>query len=207
MPLPLLALAGISAAPQLLKLGQGILQGQKAKKVKVEDTQPAASKENLALLRGSANAQMPGYGLMEGQLAQNQAAVAGQALRAGGSSSDIMASIGAADARRQQGLANLNVQNQQYQAQGRRALSAGLLQQAAYQKADQDTASRTRAALKQASATNVFGAVDGLANTGAYFGSTAGQNQVNGVGGFNLLGGSGAYDSNPNTRALMRGYA
>lgn len=182
MPLPLLALAAATAVPQILKGINGISQLNKAKKVKVQDTTTPFERENMAMLRQDATSQFaPGYGLQRDQLAQGQAGVLSGALRAGGSGSDILSALSRSDAQRQQGMAALNVQNQQFQQQGRRALSAGLMQQAQRRLGDVNNANRERAALTQAGNQNIFSALEGVANTATYFGSKAGQNALNGV--------------------------
>lgn len=204
MPLPLLALAAATAVPQILKGINGVSQLRKANKVKVIDTTTPFERENMAMLRQDAGSQlMPGYGLATDQLAQNQSNVLAGATRAGGSSSDILGALARSDAQRQSGLANLNVQNQQFQQAGRRALSMGLMQQSQRFRGDVETASRTKAALKQAGNQNLFSAVEGLANTSVYFGSKAGQDAVNGVNRSPLMNGN--YYDNPLSRASQFG--
>ena len=135
MPLPLLALGAISALPSLFKASQGLSQLNKANKVKLQDNVPAAFKEQMGLLRQEAGGMMPGYGQMSNQLAQGQAATSAAITRTGASPAAVTAALAGADARRQQGVMQLGLQNQQYGQQARRNLGTGLLQLANYQKA------------------------------------------------------------------------
>jgi hypothetical protein len=182
MPIPLLALGAISALPGLFKAGNGISQLNKANKVTLQNTVPSAFMENLGMLRqDAATGTMPGFGMYANQLAQNQAATTAAIGRVASSPSAALSALGGADARRQQGMAGLNAQGQQYQQQARRALGTGLLQLGQYQKADQDTYSRTKAGFRQAGNVNLFGGISDLATNAAYFGSGAGQAAINGT--------------------------
>lgn len=169
MPLPFIALAqlGLAAAPSIYKGISGLFQSNAV--VKKRDTTPAAFTESLDLARQAANSnRMPGQGAAENRIAQQTASVNAGALRAGGSSSDVLAALAGSDAQAQQSLAALSDRSEAYRQQQQGVLRQGLAQQAAYQKADQDNADREQGALKEAGQRNIYGAVDGLSQLGVY---------------------------------------
>jgi hypothetical protein len=160
-----LALGGVQAIPQVLA---AIKQKKLANRLKVQDTQPAAFKEQLAGLRLGANtARLPGMGAAEDKLAQNFAAGAGAAVRGGGSSADVLAGINALSLNRQAGQSQLTTQGVQSQDAAKQHLNSGLSQQAAYQSKDLADFSRNKAALIQSSNQNLQNALGTIAGAGA----------------------------------------
>jgi len=165
MPLPLLLAA--AAAPSIYKGLAGLFQLNQD--VKKRDSTPDAFKESLALARQAANTnRLPGEGQQVDRIAQGTAAVQAGALRAGGSSSDVLASLAAADAQQSRSLSELGVRSEAYHQQQQGQLRQGLAQQAQYQQNDQQNFEREKAALQEGGKRNVFGAIDGLSQVGAY---------------------------------------
>ena len=167
MPLPFLLTLAAAAAPSVYKGIAGL--NQRDKKVEQRDTTPEAFKESLALTRQqAASNRMPGQAEAENRILQGTAAVNAGALRAGGSSSDVLASLAASDAQQKQALSGLTTQATAYQQHQQSALHQMLLKQASYQKADQQAADLERGALKEASERNIFSGVDGLSQVAVY---------------------------------------
>lgn len=100
------------------------------------------------------------------------------ALRAGGSSSDVLAALGASDAQQKLALSDLTTQGEGYRQQQQGALKQGLQQQAAYQQRDQQEYDRERGALTESGQRNIFGAVDGLSQVASYALGKAGGESV-----------------------------
>lgn len=166
MPIPFL-LAAAAAAPSIYKGLKGLAQADQT--VTTRDTTPAAFKESLALTRQAANTnRLPGEGVQENRIAQGTAAVNAGALRAGASSSDVLASLAASDAQQKQALAELGARGEAYHQQQQGVLRQQLGVQAAYQQHDLDNATREQAALRQAGQQNMFGALEGLSQVAAY---------------------------------------
>ncbi|GAC1596722.1 MAG: hypothetical protein NVS3B25_21240 [Hymenobacter sp.] len=152
-----------SAAP---KFFAAYKQNKQADELTKQDTTPAAFKEQMALDRQAANtARLPNQSQQEDRLAQVQAGAVQNARLGAASSSDFLASAGAADARRPQGEQQLGVQGLQYQDGMKKQLRADNTQQAAYQQHDLDTYNRTKAALTQGAAQNFD---NGLGTLGSY---------------------------------------
>lgn len=132
------------------------------------DTTTPAEREQLALARQSAAAQLPGLGQYQARLAQTQnAAVQNAALGAGGAS-DFLAANAAADRVRQNGEQQLAVQGQQYHGQATRQLGATLSAYAQHQRADTERAAQENAQLKGAALQNLSGALSDGASVAAY---------------------------------------
>lgn len=167
MPLPLIPLA-IGAAQALPKLWQAFTQNSAIDNVKLQDSRPESFKEKLAMSRQAANtARLPGQSYQENRLAQGQAGAVQNARLGAASSSDFLASAGAADARRQQGEQQLGIQGLQYQDQSKQRLGQALDQDAAYRTADLNNYNREKAALTQGAAENLNNAVGGAAGYAA----------------------------------------
>lgn len=184
MPLPLAALAAISAAPGILRAIKGFSQLNAAKKVKQQDTTPQAVKEDVAMLRNAAStARLPGQDAAETQLAASQSNTLAAATRVGTSPSSVLGALVRSDLNRQRGLLDLAGRSAAYQDGQRRNLQGGLLRLAGYQDRDKQTYNKTVGAYKQAGWTNIAGAASDLATNAVYFGSKAGQEELNGEGG------------------------
>ena len=165
-PLSIASLA-LSVAPGLFKGITGLFQ--RGETVQRTDSTPAAFTEALAQRRQAANsALMPGYGQRLNALAQGQAGSVQNARLGAASSSDFLASAGAADARMAQGQQQLGVQNAQYHDQAMRALDQGLQKQAEYQATDNNRYNMATAALKGNGLSNIFGGLSDAASAGVY---------------------------------------
>ena len=161
-----LAIGAFTAVP---KVAAAIKQDEAARKLKLQDTTPAAFREKAALDRqAAASGVMPGQVGAQTRLAGIQAGALNAARMGAGSSSDFLAAAGAADARRQAGEQQLGTQAAQYGIRAQQQVGADLTQQAAYQKNDLDTYNKTKAALVQGSAENLNNAVEGAASYAAY---------------------------------------
>lgn len=214
MPFPLLLPLAIGAAQAIPKFLAAAKQKKQANRLTLQDTTPGASKEQLAGLRLGANtARLPGMGAAENKLAQNFAAGAGAATRAGGSSADVLASINALSLNRQAGQNQLTTQGLNYQDVAKQRLNVGLGQQAGYQRADQEKFERSKAALIQSSNQNLMNGIDGIAGFAAMgvngmMGGTPAP-ALNGLDALNYGGGyvpqSGVGLSNYTTRRKQRG--
>lgn len=168
MPLPLLALA---AAPAIAK---GLLGAyQLTQHVNRTDTTTPAEREQLALARQSAAAQLPGLGQYQARLAQAQNATVQNAALGSGGASDFLAANAAADRVRQNGEQQLVAQGQQYHDQATRQLGATLAAYGRHQQADTDRATQANAQLKGAALQNLSGALSDGASVAAYGASRA----------------------------------
>jgi hypothetical protein len=186
--LPLLLAA--AAVPSIYKGIQGIAQGIQADHLKVRDTTPQAFRESLGLSRQAATAGLPGEGQQLNRLNAGTNNVLAAGARAGTSSSSILGLLGNADQTRARGLNELGARSDAYHQQQQRGLQGMLQQQAAYQTADRQEYDRNKAALKEASERNIFGALEGGSQVAAYGlnGGAAGA-QPTAAGGSNILGG------------------
>lgn len=168
MPLPLLPLLA-TAAPGLWQGISGIIQGSKANKVRLQDTRPDSLKEEVAIRRQAANsALMPGQKAAESNIRQNAANSAAALAQAGTGSSGILAGLSRLNQNTNQATQQLATQAAGYQDQARNQLVGSLRQDAVYRTADQNAFNREKAALKQASAANLFGGLSTLGSVGAY---------------------------------------
>lgn len=162
------ALAAIGAAQALPKVIASISQGAKARRVRLQDTTPAAFTEKLQMDRQAAGtARLPGLGAQQTRLGAVQAGALQGARLGAASGSDFLAAAGAADARRQQGEMQLGTMGLQYMDKSRQQLGASLQQQAAYQQHDLDNFNREKAALTQAEAENANAAIGTAASYAA----------------------------------------
>jgi len=184
-----LGLGALSAIPSVIS---GISQRSQANNLKLQNTETAAEREALAMSRQAAStARLPNQGYQEGRLAQVQAGAVQNARLGAASSSDFLASAGAASARRQAGEQQLGIQGQAYNDKAKGQLRQDLATQSRRQQHDLDTYNQTKAALLQGSATNLNNAVQtGVAygaqayNMGAGKGTTpTPENSTGGVGG------------------------
>jgi hypothetical protein len=170
MPLGLedLALPGLGLVTAIPKVIASVTQGAAARKLKLQNTQPAAFTEKMQLDRQAAStARLPGIDGQQTRLGQVQAGALQNARLGAASGSDFLATAGAADARRQQGEVQLGAMGLNYQDKSRQQLGVDLTQQAAYQQRDLDNYNRTKAALTQSSAENANNAISGLASYAA----------------------------------------
>jgi hypothetical protein len=162
-----LALGGLSAIPSVIA---GFQQRNAANNLKLQDTTTAAEREQLAMSRqAAATGRMPGQGAAENRLGMIQAGAVQNARLGAASSSDFLASAGAADARRMQGEQQLATQGMQYQDRSKMQLRQDLTTQSQRQQRDLDTYNQQKAALLQGSATNLNNAVQ----TGVAYGAQA----------------------------------
>ena len=166
MPFPAL-LAALAAAPSIYKGLTGLFQSNK--KVEERPYVPPAFSDSLAQTRQAANStRLPGEGQQLDRIAQGTAAVNAGAVRAGGSSADVLAALGASDARRQQALGELGARGDAYRQQQQGVLRQQENQLGAYQLAGHQAAEREQAALTESGQRNIFGALDGLSQVATY---------------------------------------
>jgi hypothetical protein len=177
MPLPLLALA---AAPAIAKAGLGLYQ--MTQKVRRQDTITPAEREQLAMARLAATAQLPGLGQYQGRLAQTQnAALQSAALGAGGAS-DFLGAASAADRVRQNGEQALMTQGVQYHQRAQGQLGSVLSAYGAHQRADTAQAAQANAQLKSAALNNINNALTEGASVATYGALQAGAGAGTGIG-------------------------
>ncbi|GAA4391894.1 hypothetical protein [Hymenobacter koreensis] len=176
MPLPALAVPlAIGAVQAIPKVAAAITQKRQANRLQLQDSTPAAFREQMGNLRQAANsAQMPGMAAAENRLNQNLASGLAQASRAGTSSSQVLGTLAALDQNRQQGQQQLATQGLQYQDTARQRLNQGLTTQANYQMRDLDQFNKSKAALIQSSNQNLMNGIDGLASAAATAYATTG---------------------------------
>jgi Spy/CpxP family protein refolding chaperone len=161
----ILTLGAVTALPKVIA---SVSQGQKAKNTKLQNSQPAAFLEKMALDRqAAATARLPGMSGQQTRLGQVQSGALQNARLGAASGSDFLGAASAGDSKRQAGEQQLAVSGLNYQDKSRQQLGADLTQQAAYQQHDLDTYNRTKAALTQSSAENANNAISGLASYGA----------------------------------------
>lgn len=158
----------LTLAPQAFKAVSGFNQARKAEKLGVQDTTTPAEREALALARQRASAQLPGTGQALNRIEAGTNDTLSAAARAGTSSNSILGLLGVADQNRQQALAGLDARSDAYQQQQQRALEGELQRKAAHELRDRETFDRNRGALMEASARNIYGAIDGAAQIGAF---------------------------------------
>ncbi len=162
------AFAALGAAQAIPKVVASVSQGRAARRLKLQDSTPAAFSEKLAMDRQAAGAaRLPGQSGQLTRLGQVQAGALQSARLGAASGSDFLAAAGAADERRQQGEIQLGVQGQQLMDRNRQVLGASLQQQANYQQRDLDNYNREKAALTQSSAENANNAIAGAASYAA----------------------------------------
>jgi hypothetical protein len=166
MPIPI-ALAA-AAVPTLYKGIKGIIQGFEADDVKLRDTEPAAHKEALALGRQAQAAGLPGAATYRNRIEAGVNDTLSAATRAGTSGSSVLGLLEKADANRNQALNTLGTREDTYHQGQNRHLEQLLKEQAGYQLADQRELDKNRAALDQASNTNIFNAVTEGSQLAAY---------------------------------------
>lgn len=166
MPLPLLLAA--AAAPALFKGVKGIIQGFEADDVKKRDTEPAAHKEALALGRQAQAAGLPGAATYLNRIEGGVNDTLSAATRAGTSGSSVLGLLEKADANRNQALNTLGTREDVYHQGQNQQLQRLLNEQGQYQLADQHEYDRNKAALNQASDTNLFGALTDASQVATY---------------------------------------
>ena len=160
-----LAMLGL---PQLFKLGEALKQERQAEQLQLRDTTPPAQREALALARQTATATMPGTSAQLDRLSAGTNDTLQAATRAGTSGQSILGLLEASDANRTQALNNLQTRQDSYQQSQLRNLQGLFMQQAATQARDQQELDRNRAALREASSRNAYGALDGASQLGVY---------------------------------------
>lgn len=160
-----LAMLGL---PQLFKLGEALKQERQAEKLQLRDTTPPAQREALALARQAATATMPGAAAQLDRLNAGTNDTLQAAMRAGTSGQSVLGLLEASDANRTQALTNLQTRQDSYQQNQQRNLQSQLMQRAATQARDQQELDRNRAALREASSRNAYGALDGASQIGVY---------------------------------------
>lgn len=171
-----LAVGGLSAIPSIIS---GFDQRAKANRLKLSDSTTPEEREALGMSRqAAATSRLPGMGAMQARLGMGMAGAVQNARLGAGSSSDFLASAGAADARRQQGEADLSMKGLAYQDQSNRQLRADLTTASNRRQHDLDTFNNQKAALTQGYATNLNNGVQTLGSYGAlarntYLGKTA----------------------------------
>ena len=159
---------GLGLVSSLPSIVSGFQQRNAAKNLRLQNTETPEEREMLAMSRQAANtARLPGMGQMQNRLGQIQAGAVQNARLGAASSSDFLASAGAADARRMQGEQQLMTQGLQVQDQSKGMLRRDLGMASARRQKDLDTFNNTKAALTQGSATNLNNGVQTLAAYGA----------------------------------------
>lgn len=166
MPAPFLLAA--AAIPALYKGIAGVAQGIKADNLSLRDTTPQAFRESLGLQRQLATADLPGEGQALDRLDAGANNVLAAGARAGTSASSILGLLGKTDEIRRRGLADLGARSDAFHQQQQRGLQGMLQQQAAYQAADRQELDRNKAALKESSERNIYGALDAGSQVAAY---------------------------------------
>lgn len=155
---------GAGALQAIPSIAAGIGQGKALRRLKLQDTTPAAFKEGLALQRqAAATNTLPGQGMLQNRLAGTQAATVAAAQRAGSGASGVLATIAAANAQRMQGEQQLGAQGEAFRQAGQQRLIAMQGQQAAYQRADQQQLDAAKGALKEAAWRNITNGVGSFA--------------------------------------------
>jgi hypothetical protein len=166
MPFGGLGVLGLATA--IPKVIASVSQSKKARDLKLQNTQPAAFSEKMALDRqAAASARLPGLSGQQTRLGQVQAGALQSARLGAASGSDFLAAAGAADARRQMGEMQLGTAGLNYQDRSKQQLGVDLTQQAGYQQRDLDAYNRTKAALTQSSAENANNAISGATSYAA----------------------------------------
>lgn len=165
MPIPLIALGAAQAIPKIIA---SYSQGAAARRLRLQDSTPAAFTEKLQLDRQAAGTgRLPGQSGQQARLGMVQAGALQSARLGAASGSDFLAAAGAADARRQAGEMQLGVMGQQTMDKNRQVLGASLDKQAAYQMRDVDNYNKEKGALTQAEAENANNAISGVASYAA----------------------------------------
>lgn len=168
MPLPLLPI--IAAAQAGYGLFKSYQQQKAADRVKVQDTRTQEERDQLGLAKQeAANPSMPGYGMYLNQAGAVQANTLQNARLGAGSGADLLAAGQAAAGQRQRFISQLGVQQQQYRTGAIGRLGQAVAYDASRQRADLDTANRTKAALIEGSDANFGNAL----NTGANYAAVA----------------------------------
>lgn len=166
--------AGIGLVSALPSIVSGFQQRKAARNLKLQNTETPEEREQLGMSRQAATtARLPGIGQMQGRLGMVQAGAVQNARMGAASSSDFLASAGAADARRMQGEQDLGMRGLAYQDQSKMQLRRDLTTASNRRQKDLDTFNNTKAALTQSSATNLNNGVQTAAAFGAEARNTA----------------------------------
>jgi hypothetical protein len=162
--LPLIA-GGLQVGQQL---ASAFGQKQKANNVKLQNTTTNGEREALAMSRQATNtSRLPGMGGAMNRLGMVQAGALQNARLGAASSSDFLASAGAADARRQQGEQQLAERGLAYQDASKQQLRRDLATQSAREQHDLDAYNAQKGALTQASNQNLASGLNTAASYGA----------------------------------------
>lgn len=164
-----LASFGLSALGGAYQIGSGLTQASKANNLKLQDTRTDADKEALAMARQRANSQrMPGMGQAIDELNQSSSNARSASIQAGTSAANVLAANSQIQRNEIQGLSRLNAQSASYQDSAKRDLATELRRDSALQQKDREEFERSKAALKQAANTNIFGGLSTLSSAGLY---------------------------------------
>lgn len=165
LPLIPLIAGGLQAGQQLYS---ALNQKKQADALKLADTTTPAEREALAMSRQAANSsQLPGMGAAQNRLGMVQAGAMNNARLGAASSSDFLASAGAADSRRQQGEQQLVMQGLNYQDKAKGQLRQDLARQSARTDRDLGAYNTQKGALIQASNQNLANGLGTAASYGA----------------------------------------
>lgn len=165
MALPFL----LSALPAAFQIGAGLLQGNQADKVRVQDTRTDSFKEALAFDRQRANSQrFAGQSNAENRINQGAANALNVAMQSGTGASGVLAAATRINQNQNNAFNQLADRAQSVQQQNQDRLRGTLQQDAQWQARDRETAARERAALTQGSAQNLFGGLSTLGTVGAF---------------------------------------
>lgn len=134
----------------------------------MQDTTTPAEREALELARQRATAQLPGQATTLNRIEAGTNDTLSAATRAGTSSSSVLGLLGLADQNRQRALNDLGTRADAVHQQQERDLGTELQRQAQHQQRDRETFERSKAALNESSERNIYGALDGAAQVGAF---------------------------------------
>ena len=175
MPLPFIASALLTLGPEAIKLGSGIAQKIKAKKLektlkRPEYKVPASLREAVSNARIAAiNPEFAGQQQLESRLSADTSAAIDQITQASTSGSEILNAISGLHGKEIEGRRDIGIAAEQSQVQDVSNLNRALAGQARYEDKASDIEmeefkrkASTIAALKGAGAKNIYSAAGGL---------------------------------------------
>jgi len=176
MPLPLIAAAALTLGPELMKIGSGISQKIKAKKLgkglkRPEYKVPGSIREAVSNARIAAiNPEFAGQRALESKLSASTSAGISRMKEASSSGTEILNAVSALQGKETEGIRDIGIAAEQAQAQDMANLNQSLSNQARFEDKAFDInkmdpfkeQAAAAAALKEAGAKNIYSGISGI---------------------------------------------
>lgn len=157
----------LALAPTAFQIAEGLIQNDKADKLKPSNYVPPSVDSALNMAKANANKTVaPGYGRQLQVLRTGDANSFDRARKVAGDASQLQQQVGNIDARDKEVGKDLTTQNQQFQFNSRQDLMKWLGMRGEYEKSSNDAFNATKSALRGAATQNFFNAATGAAGVG-----------------------------------------